>query len=148
SSCSSSAHTEFWATCAETSSRGECMTTESPPTFPSDGPGSVPDGLRPRIHVKGVSKHFGGRVVVDIDDLMLGNHTIEGLIGPNGAGKTTLMRMIMRSVSLNEGTVTYLPADGADPRVLSDLPAYAIPRLAVVKSNQVTQDFDRLTIWD
>lgn len=124
------------------------MATDSQPAAMSGGVTPVVDQPRPRIHVENASKNFGGRVVVSIDDLMLGNHPIEGLIGPNGAGKTTLMRMIMHAVSLDEGTVTFLPTDGEGPKVLSNMPAYAIPRLGVVKSNQVTQDFDRLTIWD
>ncbi len=42
---------------------------------------------RPRVHVRGAVKSFSGRVVVDVDDLVLGEHPIEGLIGPNGAGQ-------------------------------------------------------------
>ena len=122
------------------------MATDSQPSAVSGGVAPVADHPRPRIHVENASKHFGGRAVVSIDELMLGNHPIEGLIGPNGAGKTTLMRMIMHSISLDEGTVTFLPADGEGPKVLSNMPAYAIPRVVVVKSNQVTQDFDLLTM--
>ena len=59
---------------------------------------------RPRIRVQGAVKSFSGRVVVDVDDLVLGDRPIEGLIGPNGAGKTTLMRMIMHSTPLDRGT--------------------------------------------
>ena len=54
---------------------------------------------RPRIRVQGAVKSFSGRVVVDVDDLVLGDRPIEGLIGPNGAGKTTLMRMVMHSTA-------------------------------------------------
>lgn len=124
------------------------MVTDPRPLATSDDSSPVDQPARPRLHVERATKHFGGRAVVNIDDLLLGGHAIEGLIGPNGAGKTTLMRMIMHAVSLDSGTVTFLPPHGEDPRVLSSLPAYAIPRLGVVKSNQVTQDFDRLTIWD
>jgi len=102
---------------------------------------------RPRIRVQGAVKSFSGRVVVDVDDLVLGERPIEGLIGPNGAGKTTLMRMIMHSTPLDRGTISLLPEDGADV-VLSSLPAHRMAQHGVVKSNQVIMDFDKLTIWD
>jgi ABC-type branched-subunit amino acid transport system ATPase component len=102
---------------------------------------------RPRIHVRGAVKSFSGRVVVDVDDLVLGDRPIEGLIGPNGAGKTTLMRMIMHSTRLDRGEISLLPVDG--PAVmLSGLPAHRIVRHGLVKSNQVIMDFENLTIWD
>jgi len=102
---------------------------------------------RPRIRVQGAVKSFSGRVVVDVDDLVLGDRPIEGLIGPNGAGKTTLMRMIMHSTSLDRGTISLLPGGGGEV-VLSTLPAHRLARLGVVKSNQVIMDFAKLTIWD
>ncbi len=104
---------------------------------------------RPQIRVEGAVKSFSGRVVVDVDELILGDQPIEGLIGPNGAGKTTLMRMIMHSTPLDSGTITFYP-QGADdePIVLSGLPTHRMARLGVVKSNQVIMDFDKLTIWD
>lgn len=101
---------------------------------------------RPRIHVQGAVKSFSGRVVVDVDDLVLGNQPIEGIIGPNGAGKTTLMRMIMHSIPLDRGKISVL-SDGQEA-VLSSLPAHQMARHGVVKSNQVIMDFDKLTIWD
>jgi ABC-type branched-subunit amino acid transport system ATPase component len=102
---------------------------------------------RPRIRVQGAIKHFGGREVVNVDDLVLGEHPIEGLIGPNGAGKTTLMRMIMHSIPIDAGRISLLPPEGGEV-VLSGLPAERMARHGVVKSNQVIMDFDKLTIWD
>ncbi len=102
---------------------------------------------RPRIRVQEAVKSFAGRVVVDVDDLVLGERPIEGLIGPNGAGKTTLMRMIMHSTPLDRGRVALL-APGGTEVVLSSLPAHRIAGHGVVKSNQVIMDFDKLTIWD
>jgi ABC-type branched-subunit amino acid transport system ATPase component len=102
---------------------------------------------RPRIRVQGAVKSFSGRVVVDVDDLVLGERPIEGLIGPNGAGKTTLMRMIMHSTPLDRGRVALLAPDGREV-VLSSLPAHRMASHGVVKSNQVIMDFDKLTIWD
>ncbi len=104
--------------------------------------------IRPRIRVEGAVKSFSGHVVVDVDELVLGDQPIEGLIGPNGAGKTTLMRMIMHSIPLDRGIVTLLPADGRPPVQLSGLATDRMARHGVVKSNQVIMDFDKLTIWD
>ena len=101
----------------------------------------------PRIRIQGAIKSFSGRVVVDVDDLVLGDRPIQGLIGPNGAGKTTLMRMIMHSTPLDRGRIALLPASGGEI-VLSSLPANRMAGHGVVKSNQVIMDFDKLTIWD
>lgn len=104
---------------------------------------------RPRIHVERAVKSFSGRVVVDVDDMVLGDHPIEGLIGPNGAGKTTLMRMIMHSTQLDQGTITLLsPGLAGEDVVLSALPTHRMASHGVVKSNQVIMDFEKLTIWD
>jgi ABC-type branched-subunit amino acid transport system ATPase component len=110
----------------------------------------VATATRPMIHIQGAKKSFSERVVVDIDDLILGEHPIEGLIGPNGAGKTTLMRMIMHSTSLDEGKISLLPTGSKDdvPVALSSMPAHKMARHGVVKSNQVIMDFEKLTIWD
>jgi ABC-type branched-subunit amino acid transport system ATPase component len=102
---------------------------------------------RPQIRIQGAVKSFAGRVVVDVDDLVLGEQPIEGLIGPNGAGKTTLMRMVMHSTALDHGRIS-LRSPGGGEVVLSSLPAYRMAGHGVVKSNQVIMDFDKLTIWD
>ncbi len=122
----------------------------SPETTPARGLNGGTEGARPTIRIQGAVKSFHGRVVVDVDDLTLGKHPIEGLIGPNGAGKTTLLRMIMHSVTLDEGTITLFPNDnsGNGGEVLSNRRSPAIARLGVIKTNQVIQDFDRLTILD
>jgi ABC-type branched-subunit amino acid transport system ATPase component len=105
---------------------------------------------RSQIRIEGAVKSFSGRVVVDVDGLLLGDRPIEGLIGPNGAGKTTLMRMIMHSTKLDRGTVALVgpEGDGADEIVLSRQPTHRMAKFGVVKSNQVIMDFEKLTIWD
>ncbi len=111
----------------------------------SEGNGNTPGG-RATIRISGLTKSFGDQTVVNIDELVLGAKPVEGLIGPNGAGKTTLMRLIMRSTKADTGTVTL--EDGSSEVVLSKLPPHRIASLGVVKTNQVTQDFAGLTIWD
>ena len=93
------------------------------------------------IRLHGVTKAFGGRTVVDVPDLTLGSHPIEGLIGPNGAGKTTLMRLVMHSIPLDSGSIDVpLPRAGVGRRV--DPAGHLTPSPAgLVKTNQIIQDF-------
>jgi ABC-2 type transport system ATP-binding protein len=46
------------------------------------------------IDVGGLTKSFGGRVVVDKFDLQVPRGAIYGFLGPNGSGKTTTIRMV------------------------------------------------------
>ncbi len=103
---------------------------------------------RPQVRIQNAVKSFSGRVVVDIDELTLGDQPIEGLIGPNGAGKTTLMRMIMHSTPLDSGTITLSTANGGSEVTISDRPTHWMAPHGLVKSNQVIMDFDNLTILD
>ena len=45
------------------------------------------------VTVRGLSKAYGGRVVVDWLDLDVRDGEVVGLIGANGAGKTTTVEM-------------------------------------------------------
>lgn len=109
----------------------------------------APRDTRARIRLQDVAKSFDGRVVVDVEKLVLGEHVIEGLIGPNGAGKTTLMRLIMHSTRLDRGKVELLPGGPESvPIVISDLPTHRMAHHGVVKTNQVIMDFEKLTILD
>lgn len=117
---------------------------------------TVAPSLRSTLEFENVTKSFGGRTAVDIDRLRLGEHPIEGLIGPNGAGKTTLMRLIMQSAVPDSGTIKFFDRhrsaeqESADAEgvILTCLAPHKISGLGVVKSNQITQDFSNLTIWD
>lgn len=112
----------------------------------ADGTGAVVPP-RPQIRIQGAVKSFAGRVVVNIDDAVLGMSPIEGLIGPNGAGKTTLMRLIMHSSPLDRGTISLVTPEGGEV-VLSSQPTSRMAHHGVVKSNQVIMDFEKLTIMD
>lgn len=105
-------------------------------------------GSSPIVRIRDAVKSFGGRVVVDIEDLTLGAHSIEGLIGPNGAGKTTLLRMIMHAIPLDRGTIVLSSDGNGGEVVLSNLPISRMAQHGVVKTNQVITDFEQLTILD
>src|SRR5580704_5287300 len=67
------------------------------------------------VHVNGLTKRFGNRVVVDHLDLALPSGSVSGFVGPNGAGKTTTIRMLLGLIEPTEGTGTLLGGDLADP---------------------------------
>ncbi len=98
------------------------------------------------IHLKNVVKRYGGRTVNDINDKVLGECGIEGLIGPNGAGKTTLINLISNKISLTEGQISFFK-DGTEIDI-SKSSIDKLSRLGLVRSNQIIQDFDSLTIMD
>ncbi len=77
------------------------------------------------IRLQGISKQYGGQVVLDGIDLELHSGRTVGLVGPNGAGKTTLLRLILGQEQPEMGTVTrsrdvrvgYLPQE---PEIAED----------------------------
>ena len=99
-----------------------------------------------KLHLKNITKSFGGRKVVDIPDLSLGKHGIEGLIGPNGAGKTTLINLISHKLKMDTGQILYY--SNGDEIDISRQTFDGIARLGMVRTNQIIQDFDSLNIRD
>jgi ABC-2 type transport system ATP-binding protein len=65
------------------------------------------------VVMRGVSRSFDGRRVVDAIDLTVPRGTILGIIGPSGAGKTTTIRMLTGALRPDEGDVRVL---GVEPR--------------------------------
>jgi ABC-2 type transport system ATP-binding protein len=63
------------------------------------------------IDVRGMTKRFGRRTVVDNVDLAVGTGEIVGFLGPNGSGKTTTIRMICGLLKPDAGEGTVLALD-------------------------------------
>ena len=57
------------------------------------------------IELKGITKTFSTVKAVDKLDLEVPKGSIYGFIGPNGSGKTTTIRMIMRIMYPDSGTI-------------------------------------------
>lgn len=60
------------------------------------------------VELEHVTKTFGGRTAVADLSLIVPAGTIYGFIGPNGSGKTTTLRMIMRILYPDQGTIRVL----------------------------------------
>src|SRR5919197_4681200 len=72
------------------------------------------------VEIDHVTKTFGKHVAVDDLSLAVPSHTVYGFIGPNGSGKTTTLRMIMRILHPDRGTIRVLGEsrlDAASDRV-------------------------------
>ncbi len=62
------------------------------------------------IDFKGLSKSYGGNLLIDDLTFKLPPGGIVGVIGPNGAGKTTLFRMITGQEKPDAGAITIGPS--------------------------------------
>ncbi|HEX4847102.1 MAG TPA: heme ABC exporter ATP-binding protein CcmA [Novosphingobium sp.] len=71
---------------------------------------AAPDPV-PVIAVRGLTKRFGARTVVDHVDLAVNQGRICGFLGPNGSGKTTTLRMICGLLIPDEGEGEVLGLD-------------------------------------
>ena len=63
------------------------------------------------IDVKGMTKRFDGRTVVNNIDLQVRAGEIYGFLGPNGSGKTTFIRMLCGLLRADAGSGTCLGYD-------------------------------------
>lgn len=62
------------------------------------------------IDLAGVSKSYGGKIVVNDLSFTIAAGECFGLLGPNGAGKSTITRMILGMTSPSVGKITVLGA--------------------------------------
>ncbi len=65
----------------------------------------------PVIDVRGLTKRFGTRTVVDAFDITVPRGAIYGFLGPNGSGKTTTIRMLCGLLTPDAGEGTCLGLD-------------------------------------
>lgn len=75
------------------------------------GPSAVSAPDPPVIDVRGLTKKFGAKTVVDDFDLTVARGAIYGFLGPNGSGKTTTIRMVCGLLKADAGAGTVLGHD-------------------------------------
>ncbi len=66
----------------------------------------------PAVELKSVSKSFSGKPAVTDLDMLVPRGCVFGFIGPNGSGKTTTLRMILRIIAQDQGSVSVLGETG------------------------------------
>ena len=94
------------------------------------------------LEVKNLKKSFGGIKAVDVENLNLNRNELTSIIGPNGAGKTTFFDLISGFQDSDEGKV-YL-----NNKNISKSQPYAIARLGMIRTFQLTKVFDRMTVLE
>jgi lipopolysaccharide export system ATP-binding protein len=92
------------------------------------------------IRVRGLTKIYQRRRVVDSVDLQVTQGETVGLLGPNGAGKTTTFYMIVGLISPDSGEVFL------DNRSLTKVPMYKRARLGLGYLAQEPSIFRKLTV--
>tara|TARA_B100000401_G_scaffold100485_1_gene64840 strand:- start:1218 stop:1988 length:771 start_codon:yes stop_codon:yes gene_type:complete len=94
------------------------------------------------LEVTNLKKSFGGIKAVDVESLNLNTNELTSIIGPNGAGKTTFFDLISGFQDSDEGKV-YL-----NNKNISKSQPYAIARLGMIRTFQLTKVFDRMTVLE
>ena len=76
------------------------------------------------LEIQNLCKRYGDHVAVDDISFSVPRGSVFGLLGPNGAGKTTTIRMIMRIIASDSGTVLLdgIPVDDDRRRIIGYLP--------------------------
>ena len=103
------------------------------------------------INVKGLSKSYGKKLVLDNIDFEIEEGSIVGLLGPNGCGKTTLIKILTGLIKDHTGTVKISNEEiGAYTKGLvaflpdtSYLPDWMKPRDAINYFADFYEDFDK-----
>jgi lipopolysaccharide export system ATP-binding protein len=99
------------------------------------------------IDVRGLTKRYGSRTVVDEVSLSVGAGEVVGLLGPNGAGKTTTFYMVVGLVRPNGGEVLLTGEDGTAIDITHE-PIHVRAREGIGYLAQETSVFRRLSVAD
>lgn len=91
------------------------------------------------LELDGVTKRFGGLVVLRDVSMAVAPREIVGLIGPNGAGKSTLFNVVTALYAPDAGEVRFRGER------ITGAPAHRICRLGIARTFQLVRTFLSLT---
>jgi ABC-2 type transport system ATP-binding protein len=95
------------------------------------------------IDVRGMTKRFGNRTVVDHIDLQVRRGEFFGFLGPNGSGKTTFIRMLCGLLRADAGSGTCLGHDViADSEAVKRQVGYMTQKFSFYEDLSVAENLD------
>ncbi len=94
------------------------------------------------LRTERLTKSFGRLLAVNAVDFQVVGGELRSIIGPNGAGKSTFFKLISGELAPTAG---YIFLRGRD---ITGAPQFAVSRLGVAKSYQVTTIFPQLTVFE
>ncbi|MGE0408379.1 MAG: ABC transporter ATP-binding protein [Amphiplicatus sp.] len=95
------------------------------------------------IDVRGLTKSFAGKTVVDHFDLAAPRGVIYGFLGPNGSGKTTTIRMICGLLTPDEGEGLCLGYDvRAESRKIKARVGYMTQRFSLYEDLSIRENLE------
>src|SRR6476469_8673491 len=95
------------------------------------------------IDVRGMTKRFGSRTVVDHIDLQVRRGEIFGFLGPNGSGKTTFIRMLCGLLRADDGSGTCLGHDViTESDAIKRQVGYMTQRFSFYEDLSITENLD------
>ena len=94
------------------------------------------------LSLSGVKKSFGPTEIIRGIDLDIIEGEKHAIIGPNGAGKSTLFHIISGRYAPSAGEITL------KQNKITGLPPYEIVRQGLSRSFQVTNVFQRMTVYE
>jgi ABC-2 type transport system ATP-binding protein len=95
------------------------------------------------IAVRGLTKRFGDRVVVDHFDLEVPRGSIYGFLGPNGSGKTTTIRMMCGLLTPDAGEGQCLGYDILrEPLRIKEHAGYMTQRFSLYEDLTIRENLD------
>jgi ABC-2 type transport system ATP-binding protein len=110
------------------------------PAPPAPSGGEAPS---PAIDVRGLTKRFHGRAVVDDFSITVPKGAIFGFLGPNGSGKTTTIRMLCGLLTPDAGEGTCVGHDLlSEPDAIKREVGYMTQRFSLYEDLSIEENLD------